>query len=108
MASTLQGQWNAAYGATPVIAQEDQSAIFFQQRVSMAVTQQAVTVTGESTGTTNHTNRVALAKAVLNNPQPYVAPFTQACASQGLDNTSTDSAITTQVASLWNGLSGVA
>lgn len=43
----------------------------FVQRVKLAMINTAITVSNESTGTTNHINRTAFAKACLNYPDQY-------------------------------------
>jgi predicted permease len=107
MATTLQAQWNAVYGATPAVAQQDQTPIFFQQRVAMAMMQVAITVMTEANTTTNHASRLSLAQKILWNPTQWMAAIAQAMASQGFDNTSTDAAIINELSAGWNALAGV-
>lgn len=110
MATTLQAQWNAVYGPTAWEFNTLQSRIdaaYFMQRVSMAMTAAAISIANEATGTVNHVNRVGLAKLVLDNPSQWSAPFAQACAAEGLDQTSTDAAINGMMGAIWNGLAGV-
>lgn len=109
MASGLQAQWDATYGPTLFSGASNPSVtdpVHFQQRVSIAVTTAAVAIASEATGVTDHTNRVLLAKAVLGNPLPWITPFAQACASQGLDQSSNDAAISNMIAAVWNGFAG--
>lgn len=54
----------------------------------------------------NHTARATLARLVINNPDAWVAAFSAACASAGLDNTSSDTAINNQVSAVWNAMAG--
>jgi hypothetical protein len=55
----------------------------------------------------NHVRRVAYARAVLNNPDLYAPLFAAALASQAIDDTSTDVAITNGVSAAWDALAGV-
>lgn len=111
MAQGLQAQWDACYGPTNFGGNVNNSAAVdaahFQQRVAMAVSAQAVAVCQEVTTTTNHPNRVAMAKDALNNPAKYTAPFAQAMAANGLDEGSTDSAILGAVAFGWDFFAGL-
>ena len=53
-----------------------------------------------------HGGRAGLAAAVLRNPSGFAVDFAWALASQGLDNTSTDTAISNMVAAVWNPMAG--
>lgn len=82
----------------------------FDERVTVAVVNAAIAIVSEGTGTANHANRVALAKAALNNPNPYGALFALGVvANQTLDDltTITDATIQSTVNALWNGYAGV-
>lgn len=106
-------QWIACYGPNQISGSplpksgDAEPSTQFRQRVAMAVSAQAVAVSQELTSVTNHANREALAKDVLNNPAKYVFPFAQAMASQGLTNDSTDQQITNAVSVGWNYMAGV-
>lgn len=50
--------------------------------------------------------RAAYARLVMNSPVNYASLFAAAVASQGLDGTATDAAISTTVATVWNSLIG--
>lgn len=79
----------------------------FAQRVEIAMLQAAQNIAAEATSTTNHANRVALAKAASLAPKQYAPLFTEMLAAQAIDTSSTDAAINTMVASVWNTLAGV-
>jgi hypothetical protein len=112
MAAGLQAQWDAAYGPTPFTTDDSDraknDATRFQQRVSMAVSAQAVLVSQEATSHANNANRKALAKDALNNPSKYTAAFAQAMASQGLDQASSDAQIQNAVSVGWDYMAGMA
>lgn len=111
MAATLQAQWDATYPPTLFTGASNPSLIdpvHFQQRVSMAMMQVAVSVATEVNTTANHANRLALAQKILWNPLQWMGPIAQACASQGLDQNSTDAALINLLTSGWNALAGVA
>lgn len=111
MASTLQAQWDATYGPSTFTGASNPSEtdpVHFQQRTAMAIMQVAVTVATEPIGTANHANRVALARTVLANPLQWMGPLTQAIASQGLDQSSTDAAIVSMLSAGWNAIAGAA
>lgn len=112
MAATLQGQWDAVYGPTifdGMASDARKNAVWFVQRVSMAVSARAVAVSQEPPGgpPPNHANRVALAKAAMNDPNRFAVPFAQAMASQQMDQNSTDAAILSAVATGWDYMAGV-
>jgi hypothetical protein len=79
----------------------------FQNSCEMAAVTAAISISAEATSVVDHVNRVALAKAVLNAPANWRAVFAEALASQGIDSTSTDAAINTGIASVWNAIAGV-
>jgi hypothetical protein len=111
MAATLQAQWDATYGPTQFTGSLDPSKTdptHFQQRISMAMMQVAVAVATEVSTTQNHVNRLALAQKILWNPLQWMGPIAQACASQGLDQSSTDAALVSILTNGWNALAGVA
>jgi len=96
MASTLAAQQTASVDQT------------FVNRVEMAILAAAQAISTEPTATANHTNRVALMRSVATNPVQMAYPFAAILASQGVDGTSTDAAISTMVSACWNTLAGVA
>jgi hypothetical protein len=85
----------------------DAQVYSFIAKVTQAAILAAVAITSEATGTANHTNRVALAKLVLNSPEPYGRVMAEGLASQALNDASTDTAINNSVSALWNGYAGV-
>jgi|SRR6185437_3026006 len=109
MASDLQGQWSAAANAN------------FQQRVASALAVVAVQVYTETPPPANHATRAAYAVKVITepplsmvtinafgvtSPDQRVFAVARLLASQGLDNSASDAAITAQIAADWNALSG--
>ena len=93
----------------------------FQRRVAAALAVVAVQVYAESPPPANHAARAAYAVSVVTNPplsmvtintygtsQPdrTVYGWARLLASQGLDGSSTDSAIQTQIAGDWNAMAG--
>ena len=83
----------------------------FLQRVQESMISAAISISSEATSTANHSNRVVLARLVLQQPQNYVNQFALAVAVN-IPVTSvssvTDAQIDTSVASIWNGFAGVA
>lgn len=82
----------------------------FQQRVSASMASAAINISSESTGTTDHSNRVVLAKNVLTSPQQYINQFALAVAvNLAIVTLSsvTDANIDTAVSSVWNAFAGV-
>ena len=57
----------------------------FVQRVKMAMIQTAVTVSNESTGVSNHANRIALARTVLNGPDGWAQIFAVGVAADSIN-----------------------
>lgn len=116
MATALIDQWIAANGPLPKLTFGDgadaaanaqaETAQAFRYRVAMATASAAVAISSEASTATDHPNRAALAKAVLQNPQAYLVAFAQALASQGVDETSNDAAINSAVSSVWDALAG--
>lgn len=84
----------------------------FVRRVRQAMTKAAANVASESDQTANHTDRVALAKAVLALPNEWAANFAVAVANNPNVGTGTsdpltdDSALEFVVNSLWDAFSG--
>lgn len=76
----------------------------FQLRVSEAVTEAAVAIYSEAANTPGHVARIVFANDVLLNPDKYTLDFALALVGQSLDTGSTDTAISTGVASVWNAL----
>lgn len=95
MAATFLAQFQAATG--------DQT---FIQRVQMGMLQTANNMSGEASSFANHANRMALMKAVTNAPSTWAPVFAQLIASEGIDNTSTDTAIQSQISNSWNAMAG--
>jgi hypothetical protein len=79
----------------------------FLNLIQAAIVQQAIAITSEAAATSNHTNRVNLATAVLRTPGAYVSDFAQAVASQAIDKTATDTVILNTVSAVWNAIAGV-
>jgi hypothetical protein len=77
----------------------------FQQRTTEAVVEAAVAIYNEGPGVAGHQARAQLAQQVLRG-STYSQQFALALVTQGLDTTSTDAAISTGVASVWNALAG--
>jgi len=98
MATLLLEQWHAA---------NDYPSGNFRARCSMAASAAAIAIGSEASATVNHVNRVTLAKAVGSDPSRWLYPFAQTLASIGLDDSSSDAAINTGVATVWNTLAGV-
>ncbi|MDQ6919097.1 MAG: hypothetical protein M3Z98_07030 [Candidatus Dormibacteraeota bacterium] len=112
MAATLQAKWTASHGLNPIdpwrYVNDQGNSSLFQQRVSIAMTAAAISISNEAAGTTNHANRVVLAKGVLQRPGDFTVAFTQALASQGLDFNSDDAAISAEMGVVWDAIAGVA
>ena len=79
----------------------------FDNRITMAICAAAQAIAAEATTVIDHTNRVALAKAVALAPASYTRAFALMLAAQGIDNGSLDSDITNMVSAVWNTLAGV-
>jgi hypothetical protein len=79
----------------------------FLTLIQAAIVEIAVITTSELASVDNHVNRVRLATNILLNPALYVSDFAQAVASQGVDKTSTDTAILSSVSGVWNAIAGV-
>lgn len=96
MATTgLLNQFNAVENVTSLL-----DAI----TMSLCFTAQAIAT--EATSTTNHANRVALARAVANNPQSFAQSFAFMLGAQGIDQTSPDTDINNMVSAVWNCMAG--
>lgn len=95
MAMTLDGQYSQA-----------QDTIFVQ-RVTAAIVAEAQTISGEATSTANHTNRVALMKAVVTAPTIYAPVFALLLTTQQISQASTDTQIASTVATVWDTAAGV-
>lgn len=95
MATTLIAQYQAATGDKTFI-----------QKVEMAMLQTAHNLKTEASGTANHANRMALMKAVTNDPDSWAPRFALVIASQAIDSVSTDAAIQTACANAWDALAG--
>lgn len=84
----------------------------FIRRVRQAMCKAAANVAAESDQTANHTDRVALAKAVLALPNEWAQNFAYAVANNGnvgtgsSDPLTDDSALEFVVNSLWDGFAG--
>lgn len=86
------------------------NSLVFTQRVSIAMENAAIAISSEATSTTNHGNRVALAKQTLLNPSQYAPLFAQAVAANlAMDapNSATDAQLSNTVSAIWNALAGV-
>lgn len=80
----------------------------FLQKVRVAITTAAVAVQAEDPGTANHTNRTNYAKLVLNSPDAYLQPFSNAAvANVAISAASTDSDIQFTINSIWNAMAGM-
>jgi len=106
--------------ATGLAARFDAASdLGFQKRVAEAVAESAVNIYSELATVAGHAARASYASAVLGDPPlsliwsaaPIVPArrayaFALALVGQGIDNTSTDAAISNGVASVWNALAG--
>lgn len=79
----------------------------FISKVTISMQRAALQVASEACSTSNHSNRVDLARAVLLNHSQYATQFAWACAAQGVDNSSTDTQINIAVDSSWSAIAGV-
>lgn len=82
----------------------------WQTRVAQVARRVALAVQAESTGTTNHAARSALAVQVLTEPDPKVwrVPFaSNVAAVNNFPNDPTDAQLQTAVQNVWNPMSGV-
>jgi hypothetical protein len=83
----------------------------FLQRIAISLVKAAIAISSEATGTANHANRVALAKAVVNSPDNFATLFAVGITGQlavGPDPTIiTDAQIDGQVSGIWNTYAGV-
>lgn len=95
MAATLILQYTAATG--------DKS---FIQRVEMGMLQTCNNLSAEATGFANHANRMALMKACTNDPDHWAPRWALLIASAGIDGSSTDAQIQTQIANSFNAMAG--
>lgn len=78
----------------------------FIQRVQMGMLQTANNMSTEPTSTANHANRMSLMKTVSSDPATWAPKFALLIASEGIDNTSTDTAIQSQISNSWNAMAG--
>lgn len=85
--------------ATQVAAATDP---VFVALVQQAIVEAAVNISSEGPTVADHAHRVELARSVLNSPAGFAPNFAQGVASQGLDKTSSDAAISNAVAAIWN------
>lgn len=95
MATTLITQYVAATGDKTFI-----------QRVEMAMLATANNLNAEAAGTPNHANRMALMKAVSNDPEGWAPRFALVVAVQQIDTNSTDAQIQAMCSTVWNTLAG--
>jgi hypothetical protein len=80
----------------------------FLQRVRVAMVTAAVNIQAEVNTTPNHTNRSNYAKLVLNAPDQYLQPFSNAAVSNAaITAASLDSDIQFQVNAVFSALAGV-
>lgn len=89
--------------ATQVAAAKDPALTDLTQQ---AIIGSAIAIANEVPGTPNHAKRVALAAMILNSPAGWAVIFAQGVASQGLTSASTDAAINTAVAAIFNAYAG--
>jgi hypothetical protein len=83
------------------------ATVTFQNRVAEAVSEAALAIYAEAGATAGHVARAAYATVILNDmSNRHAILFAQACAAQGLDDTSTDAALAGGVAGAWNALAG--
>lgn len=79
----------------------------FVARVQHAMLKAAIAVQAEATNTTNHINRSAYARSVLNDPNRYGAFFAQGVVTNGaITDASSDSDIEFTVNAMWDAFSG--
>lgn len=115
MAAALIDQWIAVHGPVAKVtfgngplAENSPDSVQattssrFRARSIMAAVNAAVAISNEAIATPNHVLRAQLSKNLLNAPDSYIFPMAQALAAQGLDDSSTDTAINNGVASVWN------
>jgi hypothetical protein len=82
-------------------------------QIAMSLVNAAIAISSEATSTTNHANRVALAKAVLNNPVGYAQVFAAGIVDNlsldtaALAAAATDAQLDGSVSALWNAYAGV-
>ena len=112
MAVALLDQWLAAFGpiATsgqpPPVTTDAEPATAFRRRCIMAALSAAISVGQEAVTTTDHANRVALAKSVMDAPLSWLDAFASVAAAQGVDNTSADQAIKDSIWQVWSTMAG--
>ena len=95
MATTFSAQYTAATGDKTFI-----------QRVTMGMLQTCNNLSSELTSVANHANRMALMKAVTNDPDAWAPRFALLIAAARIDSTSTDAQIQAQIASSFNAMAG--
>src|SRR5262245_31843873 len=96
-----------AYTADDTLSQD----ATFQGRIRMASVKAAVAIVNEAASPKSNVDRKRhdLAVRVLNSPSAMVTSFTQAAIEAGaLVSGSTDTQLDTAIASVWNGIAGVA
>lgn len=71
-----------------------------------AIITASVAIANEAASVPNHGKRAQLAASILNSPASWAPIFAQGVASQGLTAASTDAAINTAVAAIFNAYAG--
>jgi hypothetical protein len=80
----------------------------FQQRVLMAVLQTARQYTSEEAGTIPiDRKRRALAVSVMNNPTPYMIPFSYLLAAAQVLTSDPDTTVQQMVYNVWDNVAGI-
>ena len=81
----------------------------FKNRCLVAMVVAAQNVSSEVNTTANHANRAVLSKAILNNPETYLAAFALGIAANvAITVASLDSDISFTASAIFNGIAGVA
>lgn len=74
----------------------------FTSRVFMAIRDAARDVINEDPGTANHANRILLAKLIVRDTPGWVETFSSRLAELGSTTASSDAALKTSAASVWD------
>ena len=81
----------------------------FKNRCKVAMVVAAQNVSSEVNTTANHANRAVLSKAILNNPETYLAAFALGIAAHvAITAVSTDADVSFTASAIFNGIAGVA
>lgn len=77
-----------------------------QQRVTIAISRYAKTVSDEASDTPNHTARTRLAEQVARQPSMFAQPFALLVTAQGFNAGGDDGTLMDWITQVWNVMAG--